>query len=475
MNSNHTSFYINGQWTKPDGRPAHDVINPATEKPFTQVSLGTADDVDSAVDAARAAFPTWSQTPVAERQQVLGRIVAGIKARAEDLAQAISREMGAPISFARSAQVGTGIGHFATAQKILADYPFEEERGTSQIIREPIGVCGLITPWNWPLNQVACKVAPALATGCTMIIKPSEMAPVSAMILTEIIHEAGVPAGVFNLINGDGQTVGARLAAHPDIDMVSFTGSTRAGREVAIAAAQNIKRVSQELGGKSANIILDDADFATALKASVFGCFGNAGQSCNAPTRLLVPESRMDEVIEIARAVASKAMPGDPADEATRIGPVASKAQFDKIQQLIQKGIDEGATLVTGGTGRPDGLSTGYYVKPTVFARASNDMTIAREEIFGPVLTIIGYQDDDDAVRIANDTVYGLSGYVWGSPDRARQIARRLRTGMVHLNGAAPDFNAPFGGYKQSGNGREWGIEGFHEFVEIKAILGHNV
>lgn len=474
MNADYQSFYINGEWVRPDARPTHDVINPATEQPFTQISMGTAEDVDAAVRAARQAFPGWSTTSVEERQQILGRIVDGIKARAEELAQAISQEMGAPIGFARSAQVGTGIAHFATARQILANYPFEEARGTTQVLREPIGVCGLITPWNWPLNQVACKVAPALATGCTMVIKPSEMAPVSAMILAEIIHDAGVPAGVFNLVNGDGQSVGTRISSHPDIDMVSFTGSTRAGQQVAIAAAPTIKRVSQELGGKSANIILDDADFPAALKGSVFGCFGNAGQSCNAPTRMLVPQARMQEVIDIVTAVASKAMPGNPADEATRIGPVSSQAQFDKVQGLIQQGVDEGATLIAGGPGRPTGLDTGYYVRPTVFANVTNDMTIAREEIFGPVLVIIGYQDDDDAVRIANDSVYGLSGYVWGSAPRAREVARRLRTGMVHLNGAAPDFNAPFGGYKQSGNGREWGIEGFHEFLEIKAIMGHN-
>lgn len=474
MADDHLSFYIAGEWVRPDSRAVHEVINPATESPFTRISMGTVEDTDTAVAAAREAFTEWSQTSVAERQKVLTRVVDGIKARSEDLAQAISKEMGAPISFARSAQVGTGLAHFATAAKIITNYPFEEARGTTQVVREPIGVCGLITPWNWPLNQVACKVAPALATGCTMVLKPSEMAPVSAMLLAEILHDAGVPAGVFNLVNGDGPTVGARLAAHPDVDMVSFTGSTRAGRDVAIAAAPTIKRVSQELGGKSANIILDDADFPAALKGSIFGCFGNAGQSCNAPTRLLVPQARMEEVIELAREIASKAVAGDPADEATRIGPVSSQAQFDKVQGLIQKGIDEGATVLVGGPGRPDGLETGYFVRPTVLVNVTNDMTVAREEIFGPVLVIIGYQDDDDAIRIANDSVYGLSGYVWGSPHRAIHVARRIRTGMVHINGAAPDFNAPFGGYKQSGNGREWGIEGFHEFVETKAIMGHN-
>lgn len=473
MSDPNLSFYINGQWLDASERKQLAVINPATESPLTHIAMGTTDDLNDAVNAAREAFPAWSATSREERLAILDKIVAGIKARGEELAQAISQEMGAPISFARTAQVGTGIGHFATARQILADFEFEHLRGKTLISQEPIGVCGLITPWNWPLNQVSCKVAPALATGCTMILKPSEMSPVSARILTEIIHEAGVPAGVFNLVNGDGPTVGAAMSAHPDIDMMSFTGSTRAGREVAKASADTIKRVSQELGGKSANIILDDADFPAAVKGGVLGCFGNCGQSCNAPTRMLVPASRMDEVIDIARTVAAKAIPGDPADEATRIGPVVSQTQYDRIQSLIQAGIDEGATLVTGGTGKPDGLDTGYFVKPTVFANVRNDMTIAQEEIFGPVLSIIAYEDDDDAVRIANDTVYGLSGYVSGEQDHARQIARRLRTGMIHLNGASTDFAAPFGGFKQSGNGREWGVEGFHEFLETKAIMGY--
>jgi aldehyde dehydrogenase (NAD+) len=474
MNKDYLSFYINGKWVRPENRTTLPVINPATEKSFTEISLGTADDVDTAARAARAAFPAWSQTSREERLAILDKILAGIKARAEDLAQAISQEMGAPISFARTAQVGTGIAHFATARHILSSYAFEETRGTTQIIKEPVGVCGMITPWNWPLNQLTCKVAPALATGCTMVLKPSEIAPVSAMILAEIIHEAGVPAGVFNLVNGDGPSVGAAISTHPEIDMVSFTGSTRAGREVAKAAADTIKRVCQELGGKSANIILDSADLAAAVKGGVMGCFGNCGQSCNAPTRMLVPQSRMAEAIEIARATAAKAMPGNPADESTRLGPVVSQMQYDKIQSLIQAGIDEGATLVAGGTGKPEGLEIGYFVRPTVFANVTNQMTIAREEIFGPVLSIIGYKDDNDAVRIANDTVYGLSGYVSGAPDHARAIARQIRSGMIHINGAGPDFSAPFGGYKQSGNGREWGVEGFHDFLEIKAIMGYN-
>jgi len=474
MTDAYTRFYINGEWVEPTNRKTLEVIDPATEKAFATISMGTAEDVDAAAKAARAAFEQWSQSSKEERLAVLDKILAGLKARSEDMAQAISNEMGAPISFARTAQVGTGLGHFATARQILADFEFEEDRGSSRIIKEPIGVCGFITPWNWPLNQVSCKVAPAIATGCTMVLKPSEIAPISSMILAEIIADAGLPPGVFNLVNGDGPEVGAAISSHPEIDMVSFTGSTRAGREVAKGAADTIKRVTQELGGKSANIILDDADFAKAVGGGLFGCFGNTGQSCNAPTRMLVPKSRMAEAIEIARATVAKAAPGDTKDEKTRIGPVSSKMQFDKIQSLIETGIQEGAELIAGGPGKPEGLDTGYYVKPTVFANVTNEMTIAREEIFGPVLVIIGYDDDEDAVRIANDTEYGLSGYISGEPEHAKAIARRIRTGMVHLNGAAPDFAAPFGGYKQSGNGREWGVEGFHEFLETKAIMGYN-
>lgn len=473
MTSAHQKFYINGEWIEPAGRSSLDVINPATEEVISTISLGNADDVDAAVKAARAAFPAWSQTSVAQRKELLGKIVAGMKQRSDELAAAISSEMGAPLGFAKAAQVGAGMAHFMTAIKILEDYPFAETRGSTRVVKEPIGVCGFITPWNWPLNQVACKVAPALAAGCTMVLKPSELSPISAFLLAEIIADAGVPAGVFNLVNGDGPTVGAAIAAHPDVDLVSFTGSTRAGREVARAAADSIKRVTQELGGKSANIILDDApDFAKAVSGGVAGCFANSGQSCNAPTRMLVPRSRMTEVMEIARAAAAKASVGDPMAETTRLGPVVSEAQYNKIQDLIQKGIDEGAELVTGGTGKPEAVSKGYFVKPTIFANVNNDMTIAREEIFGPVLTIIGYDDDAEAVRIANDTEYGLSGYVSGEPGHAQQVAMQLRTGMVHINGAGPDFNAPFGGYKQSGNGREWGPEGFEEFLEVKSLMG---
>lgn len=472
MTAAYNKFFINGEWMELD-RPTLEVINPATEEAFATIAMGTAEDVDAAAKAARAVFPAWSQSSIDERKQVLSAIIAGIKARGDEIATAISSEMGAPMGLSKTAQLGSGLGHFMTTLAILENYEFEEIRGTTRIVKEPAGVCGFITPWNWPLNQIACKVAPAIAAGCTMVLKPSEIAPVSAYILTEIIAESGLPAGVFNLVNGDGPTVGAAISAHPEIDLVSFTGSTRAGREVARAAADGIKRVTQELGGKSANIILDDAaDFAKAVAGGVAGCFGNSGQSCNAPTRMLVPKARMGEAIEVAKAAAAKATVGDPAAETTRLGPVVSEAQFNKIQGLIEKGIEEGADLIAGGAGRPDGLDKGYFVQPTVFANVSNDMTIAREEIFGPVLSMIPYEDDADAVRIANDTDYGLSGYVSGDPQHAQAIARQLRTGNVHLNGAGPDFSAPFGGYKQSGNGREWGIEGFEEFLEVKAMMG---
>ena len=473
MTTAYNKFYINGEWVEPAGREALKVINPATEEAFATISMGTADDVDAAAGAARAAFPDWSQSTIEDRKAVIGRIIDGLKARGNEMATAISNEMGAPMGLAKTAQVGSGLGHFMNILSVLDNYRFEEVRGSTLIVKEPAGVCGFITPWNWPLNQIACKVAPAIAAGCTMVLKPSEIAPVSAYILAEIIAGSGLPAGVFNLVNGDGPTVGAAISSHPEIDLVSFTGSTRAGREVARAAAADIKRVTQELGGKSANIILDDApDFAKAVAGGVAGCFGNSGQSCNAPTRMLVPRARMAEAVEVARAAAARATVGDPAAETTRLGPVVSETQFNKIQNLIEKGVEEGAEVVTGGPGRPEGLDKGYFVQPTVFANVDNDMTIAREEIFGPVLSIIGYEDDADAVRIANDTDYGLSGYVSGEPEHAQRIARQIRTGNVHINGAGPDFSAPFGGYKHSGNGREWGVEGFEEFLETKAMMG---
>ena len=473
MSAAFNKFFINGKWIEPADRSTLDVINPATEKAFATISLGNADDVDSAAKAAKSAFDSWSNSSIEERKEIISNILGGLKSRSDEMATAISSEMGAPMGLSKTAQVGSGLGHFINVLSILENFEFEEIRGTTKIVKEPAGVCGFITPWNWPLNQIACKVAPAIAAGCTMVLKPSEIAPISAYILTEIIAESGLPAGVFNLVNGDGLSVGAAISGHPDIDLVSFTGSTRAGREVAKAAADGIKRVTQELGGKSANIILNDVpDFARAVSGGVAGCFGNSGQSCNAPTRMLVPQSRMDEAISAAKAAAAKSVVGDPSDESTKLGPVVSEIQFNKIQTLIQKGIDEGADLIAGGPTRPEGLEEGYFVRPTIFANVSNDMTIAREEIFGPVLSIIGYQDDYDAVSIANDTDYGLSGYVSGEPEHAQAIARKLRTGNVHINGAGPDFSAPFGGYKQSGNGREWGIEGFEEFLETKAMMG---
>ncbi|MBS1104909.1 MAG: aldehyde dehydrogenase family protein [Deltaproteobacteria bacterium] len=467
-------FYIDGRWVDPVKPAALDVIDPSTEEVIGRISLGSAEDVDRAARAARAAFASYSQTTKEERLALLQKIVAVYMTRYEELARTISQEMGAPLWLAKAAQAATGVGHLNQTIAVLKDYAFQEQHGTTLIAREPVGVCGFITPWNWPVNQIMCKVAPALAAGCTMVLKPSEIAPLDAILLAEIFHAAGVPAGVFNLVNGDGPNVGAAIASHPEIDMVSFTGSTRAGVQVAMAAAPTVKRVSQELGGKSANVILDDADFQTAIPGGVQGCVMNSGQSCNAPTRMLVPASRHDEAVAIAKAAASGVKVGPASAEGVTIGPVVSELQWKKIQGLIQKGIDEGATLVTGGVGRPDGLTRGYYVKPTVFANVKNDMTIAREEIFGPVLAILPYRDEEEAIRIANDTPYGLSGYVTsGNLDRARRVALRLRTGNVHLNGAGPDFAAPFGGYKHSGNGREWGRFGFEEFLEVKAVMGY--
>ena len=472
--SHRSQFYINGEWVDPLSEDLLDVINPATEEPIGQVALGNADDVDRAVAAAVAAFDAYSQTTREERVELLQRIIDVYKSRMPQVASTISEEMGAPAALANGAQAPAGLGHFISTLNVLKNFEFEEDIGSSRIIREPAGVCGLITPWNWPINQIACKVAPALAAGCTMVLKPSEVAPFNAILFAEVLDEAGVPAGVFNLVNGDGPTVGAAISSHPDIDMMSFTGSTRAGIEVARNAAPTVKRVAQELGGKSANIILDDADFGAAIARDVFGMCINSGQSCNAPTRMLVPNGRMDEAAAIAKSAAANVKVGAPDAPGTTIGPVVSAVQFEKIQALIEKGIEEGAKLQCGGPGRPDGLNAGYYVRPTVFSHVTNDMTIAREEIFGPVLSLIGYENDDDAVAIANDTSYGLSGYISGTSDRARDIARRIRTGNVHLNGAPVDTKAPFGGYKQSGNGREWGRYGFEEFLEVKAIMGYN-
>ena len=467
-------FYIDGRWVDPVEPRTMDVINPATEEVYGRISIGSAADVDLAVAAAARAFETFSQSSREERIDLLQAILDIFNRRSEEVAEAIMDEMGAPWGLAKHAQAPSGTQHISAALEVLKSYDFEEQIGATLILKEPIGVCGLITPWNWPINQISVKVAPAIAAGCTMILKPSEMAPFDAIIFAEILDEAGVPAGVFNLINGDGAGVGTALSQHPDIAMMSFTGSTRAGVLVAQNAAPSVKRVAQELGGKSANIILDDADLEQAVSGGVAMMIENTGQSCDAPSRMLVPKDKMDEAAAIAAKVAAAAAVGNPREKGTRVGPVVSELQWNKIQDLIQKGIDEGATLVAGGTGRPDGLGTGYYVKPTVFANVSNDMTIAREEIFGPVLSIIPYDDEDDAIKIANDTPYGLSGYVSsGDIERARRVASRLRTGMVHINGADLEAMAPFGGYKHSGNGREWGVHGMDEYLEVKSVCGY--
>jgi len=465
-------FYINGEWVTPSDPKPCDVINPATEEVIGQIALGNEQDVDKAVAAAKAAFPSFSQTTVAERVELMKAIEAAYKERYQEIVETISAEMGAPIWLCKAAQAAMGPAHLNSVIQVLESYHFEERRGNVTLRREPVGVCGFITPWNWPINQIACKVFPALAAGCTMVLKPSEVAPLNAALFAEVLDAAGVPKGVFNLINGDGATVGEAMSRHPDIDMMSFTGSTRAGIQVAKAAADTVKRVAQELGGKSPNIILDDADFEKQVSGGVQSMFLNSGQSCNAPSRMLVPETRHDEAVAIAKRAAEATNVGDPNLKDSTIGPVVSKVQFDKIQTLIQKGIDEGATLVCGGPGLPDGISRGYFVKPTIFANVRNDMTIAREEIFGPVLCMLPYKDDEEAIAIANDTPYGLSAYVSGSdPARVRAVANRLRAGNVHVNGAQLDFSAPFGGYKQSGNGREWGEFGFEEFLEVKAVM----
>ena len=466
-------FYIEGEWVDPVTANPVDVINPATEEPCGRISLGSAADVDLAVAAAKRAGAAYAATTREQRIELLQSILVEFAKRHDDIAAAIMDEMGAPWGLAKGAQAGSGPQHIKAAIRALKTFEFEEKNRTTLIVKEPIGVCALITPWNWPVNQIACKVAPALAAGCTMVLKPSEIAPFDAMIFAEVLDAAGVPAGVFNLVNGDGPGVGTALSLHPDVAMVSFTGSTRAGVAVAQNAAPTVKRVAQELGGKSANILLDDADFDTAVRQGAEECFDNTGQSCNAPTRMLVPRDRMEEAASIAAEVAQHTRVGDPRAEGIEVGPLVSEQQWNKVQDLIRKGIDEGATLAAGGTGRPEGLQKGWYARPTVFANVSNDMTIAREEIFGPVLSIIAYDDEDEAIEIANETPYGLSGYVSsGSLDRARRVAARLHTGMVHINGAHLDSMAPFGGYKQSGNGREWGTHGIEEFLEVKSIYG---
>lgn len=467
-------FYIGGKWVNPVEPHDFPVINPASEQPVGVISLGSSADVDAAVSAAKKSFDWYSETSVEERLKLLHRIIEVYKAHMQEMAETISLEMGAPISLSRAAQAPAGLAHFAEIVKVLGFFRFEEARRSTCMRKEAIGVCGLIAPWNWPMNQVACKVAPALAAGCTMVLKPSELAPLSSYLFAQILHEAGLPLGVFNLVNGDGPSVGQAIASHPDVAMISFTGSTRAGIAVARAAAPTVKRVTQELGGKSPNIILDDADLAKAVTEGVQLCFRNAGQSCNAPSRMLIAEPKMAEAAAVAKRAAETTKIGDPFDENTQLGPLAGPAQFEKVQKMIAQGIAEGATLITGGLGRPEGFVRGYYVRPTVFADVRNDMLIAREEVFGPVLVMIPYKDEADAIRIANDTPYGLSAFVTsGDAERARRVAKQIQAGNVHVNGARLDFGASFGGYKQSGNGREWGEAGLEEFLELKAIFGY--
>jgi aldehyde dehydrogenase (NAD+) len=471
----HTKFYINGKWVDPVTPKTLEVLDPSTEEACATISLGSEADVDLAVAAAKAAFDSFSQTSVEERVEMLERLAAIFQRRIGEIAEAIRLEMGAPIKLASTAQAYAGLGHITEAAKVLKTYAFTEDLGPHRVVREPIGVCGLITPWNWPLNQVSCKVAPALAVGCTMILKPSEIAPLSAYLYAEMIDEAGVPAGVFNLVNGDGPTVGEALSRHPDVDMMSFTGSTRAGSLVAQNAAPTVKRVTQELGGKSPNVILEDADLEAAVTRGVMHMYNNTGQSCNAPSRMLVPRDLLQQAEQIAEKVSEAVVMGPTSADTTTMGPVISKLQWDKIQGLIEAGIAEGAKVVCGGPGLPEGIDRGYYVRPTVFSEVSNDMTVAQQEIFGPVLVMIPYDSEEEAIRIANDTPYGLAGYVQsGDLDHARRIASRIRAGNVHINGASGGFDVPFGGYKQSGNGREWGAHGFTDYLEIKAIEGYD-
>jgi aldehyde dehydrogenase (NAD+) len=469
-------FYIDGQWVDPAQPKDFKVINPATEEPAGVISMGSAADVDRAVAAARRAFDSFSQTTREERRGLLETILKIYKKRYADVANAIRDEMGAPAKLANGGQAGIGVGHLAAMIDVLKTFEFENRQGPTRLVLEPIGVCALITPWNWPINQVAAKVVPALAAGCTMVLKPSEFAPFSAIIWAEVMHEAGVPKGVFNLVNGTGIEVGAALASHPEVDMVSFTGSTRAGTEVAKLAANTVKRVHQELGGKSPNILLDDADFERAVKAGVLHVFENSGQSCNAPTRMLVPASRLAEVEAIAKKTAQAVTVGDPTSNEIEVGPVVSKIQFDRVEDFISKGIAEGAKVIIGGEGRPEGLSKGYYVRPTIFSNVNNDMLIAREEIFGPVLAILPYQTEEEAIRIANDTPYGLQAYVWSNDlARANRVGRRIRAGRITINGTSGDMKTPFGGFKKSGNGREWGEHGLRDFLEVKAVIGAEV
>ena len=466
-------FYIDGRWVDPVEPKTFQVINPATEAVAGTISMGGPKDVDLAVAAARRAFDDFSRTTPAERLALLERMLERYQAHYEEIATAISVEMGAPITLAKGSQAGCGTGHLGAMIEVMKTFRFEEMRGKTRITLEPVGVCALITPWNWPVNQVAAKVVPAFAAGCTMVLKPSEFSPFSAILWAKVMHEAGVPKGVFNLVNGDGPNVGAPLASHPDVDMVAFTGSTRAGTEIAKSAAATVKRVQQELGGKSPNILLEDAELERAVKRSVLHVFQNTGQSCNAPTRLLVPESKLAEVEALAQKIAASVVVGDPSSPTTNMGPVVSKIQYERVQSYIEKGIAEGAKLLVGGPGRPEGLTKGYYVRPTIFSNVRNDMTIAREEIFGPVLTILPYKTEEEAIRVANDTPYGLAGYVCSRDNaHARRVASRIRAGQVAINGASGDWQTPFGGFKMSGNGREYGEYGLRDFLETKAMIG---
>ncbi len=472
---NYQQFYIDGQWVDPVGGGEQcDVINPATEEIAGSIRLGTDADVDSAVAAAHRAFRTYSRTTLNERLQLLAAVIGGYEKRLDDLAAAVTEEMGAPLhQLSKPFQAPIGLWHLQTTLALAKGYAFERQQGTTLLVKEPVGVCALITPWNWPLNQIVCKVAPALVTGCTMVLKPSELAPFSSQIFAEIMHAAGVPPGVFNLIHGDGAKIGPHLASHPLVDLVSLTGSTRAGAAVSKNAAATIKVVSLELGGKSANIILDDAPLDVAVTAGIMNMMTNTGQSCNAPSRMLVPAAKLDEAERIAASAVKKLIVGDPQNPATTTGPIANRRQYERVLTLIKTGIAEKAKLVAGGLGLPEGLTRGLYIKPTVFSQVTNQMRIAQEEIFGPVLTMIPYNTEEEAIAIANDTIYGLSGFVWGGTiEHARAVAKRLRTGMVHLNGATVDPAAPFGGYKQSGIGREWGAGGIDEYLETKAIMG---
>lgn len=468
-------FYIDGRWHTPTSQAHCPLVDPATEAVIGRVALGTEADVDAAVGAARRALPAFAQTSPEERADLLDRIAAVYERRLDEMAQAITREMGAPKRIAKRAQAASGLAHVKEAARVLRAYEADEAMGTTRVTREPVGVCALITPWNWPMNQIGCKVAPALAAGCTLVLKPSEEAPLSALLFAEILDEAGVPPGVFNLINGLGPVVGEALARHPDVDMVSFTGSNRAGVAVAKAAADTVKRVHQELGGKSPALVLEDAQLDKAVISTLRAAFLNSGQSCDAPTRLLVPRARLAEAEDLARHTAGAQLCGDPTSEATTMGPVVSARQFDRIQDMIAAGTSEGARLVTGGPGRPEGCVSGFFVRPTVFSDVANTMRIAREEIFGPVVCLIAYDTEEEAIALANDTPYGLSSYVWSSDlEHARRVARRMRAGMVHINGAFSDFSAPFGGYKASGNGQEWGRYGFESYLEVKSIFGHD-